>query len=295
MKSIKALALVALAALSISAIAAPKDKKTKKTKEAAAKVDTLSLADFSYQYGKVNTNGLKTYLAQRMGIDTTLMADFMEGFNQAEMTEADKKVKAKLTGMEIRQQVENQILPQCNKRLNDSIDMIPKEIFLNGFRDGVMGTATDGISMDSANALVRKQLDYYQEQKYAPNIQAGKEFLAKNAKEKDVVTLPSGLQYKVITEGTGDKPTATSRVKVNYRGTLLDGTEFDSSYKRNKPATFGVGQVIKGWSEGLQLMPVGSKYMFYVPQELGYGSRESGSIPPFSTLIFEVELVEIVK
>ena len=105
----------------------------------------------------------------------------------------------------------------------------------------------------------------------------------------------SGLCYKVITEGKGAVPTNTDRVKVHYRGTLIDGTEFDSSYKRNEPTTFGANQVISGWTEALTMMPVGSKWVLYIPQELAYGNRDMGQIKPFSTLIFEVELLEIVK
>ncbi len=125
----------------------------------------------------------------------------------------------------------------------------------------------------------------------------GEEFLKKNAKKEGVKTTPSGLQYKVIKQGKGEKPTATSKVKVHYKGTLINGEEFDSSYKRKQPATFLANQVIKGWTEGLQLMPVGSKYKFYIPQELAYGAfpREGGKIKPFMPLVFEVELIEIVK
>ena len=124
----------------------------------------------------------------------------------------------------------------------------------------------------------------------------GEQYLAENAKKEGVITTVSGLQYKVITMGKGEKPTENSQVKVHYRGTLIDGTEFDSSYARNEPATFRANQVIPGWTEALQLMPVGSKWMLYIPQELGYGNREAGDvIKPFSTLIFEVELLEIVK
>ena len=111
-----------------------------------------------------------------------------------------------------------------------------------------------------------------------------------------MVTTESGLQYKVIKEGKGEVPTATSTVKVNYKGTLIDGTEFDSSYKRNEPTTFRANQVIKGWTEALTMMPVGSKWELYIPQELAYGARETGGqIKPFSTLIFEVELLEVVN
>jgi FKBP-type peptidyl-prolyl cis-trans isomerase FklB len=125
------------------------------------------------------------------------------------------------------------------------------------------------------------------------NLAAAKAFLAENAGKEGVTTLPSGLQYKVITEGTGPKPDASDVVTVQYRGTLIDGTEFDSSYKRNEPATFPLGRVIKGWTEGLQLMPEGSKYVLYVPPDLGYGERGAGTrIPPQSALVFEVELIK---
>tara|TARA_B100000745_G_C20148291_1_gene393706 strand:+ start:1203 stop:2036 length:834 start_codon:yes stop_codon:yes gene_type:complete len=133
------------------------------------------------------------------------------------------------------------------------------------------------------------------EQKTAQeNVEKGKAFLAENAKKEGVVTLDNGLQYKVISAGEGDKPKASDRVKVHYKGTLIDGTEFDSSYKRGQPAQFAVGGVIKGWQEALQLMPAGSKWELYIPSELAYGERGTPSIPGNSTLIFEVELLEIV-
>ena len=126
------------------------------------------------------------------------------------------------------------------------------------------------------------------------NKQAGEAFLAANKSKEGVVTLPSGLQYKILTQGSGPKPTAGDSVVCNYRGTLLDGTEFDSSYQRGQAATFPVGQVIKGWTEALQLMPVGSKWQLFIPSDLAYGSRGAGpSIGPNATLIFEVELLSI--
>src|SRR5450432_1369845 len=123
----------------------------------------------------------------------------------------------------------------------------------------------------------------------------GEAFLAANKKKDGVITLPSGLQYKVITAGKGDKPKATDTVETNYRGTLIDGTEFDSSYKRNQSATFPVGGVIPGWTEALQLMPVGSKWQLFVPATLAYGENAPPEIGPDSTLIFEVELLSIKK
>ncbi|NDV78033.1 FKBP-type peptidyl-prolyl cis-trans isomerase [Dysgonomonas sp. 511] len=130
---------------------------------------------------------------------------------------------------------------------------------------------------------------------YKEQIEAGDKFMADNRLKEGVVTLPSGLQYQVITMGTGEMPTDEDRVVVHYEGKLLDGTVFDSSIERGEPATFGVTQVIKGWTEALKLMPVGSKWILYIPHELAYGSRDQGEIKPFSNLIFEVELLDIVK
>lgn len=131
---------------------------------------------------------------------------------------------------------------------------------------------------------------------FEPIVKEGEEFLAKNKEREGVVTLPSGLQYEVLTEGAGEKPTKTDKVRVHYAGTLINGTEFDSSIKRGKPAEFGVTGVISGWTEALQLMPVGSKWKLFIPYNLAYGERGSGrQIKPFSTLIFEVELLDIIK
>lgn len=131
-------------------------------------------------------------------------------------------------------------------------------------------------------------------EKAAANLQAGEEFLAANKNKPGVVSLPSGLQYEVITEGAGAKPLASNKVTCHYHGTLIDGTVFDSSVRRGQPATFPLNAVIKGWTEGLQLMPVGSKWRFFIPARLGYGDRQvSAQIGPNSTLIFEVELLGI--
>ena len=178
------------------------------------------------------------------------------------------------------------------------MDILNKALFVKGFQDGITQSNMT-ISMDSVQQVVRKQMDYYHkvnmEKKYGANRIAGEEFLKKNAKADSVQTTASGLQYKILTKGTGEIPQATDKVKVHYEGHLIDGTEFDSSYKRDKPTTFPANQVIKGWTEALTMMPVGSKWMLYIPQELAYGDREQGKITPFSTLIFTVELLEIVK
>jgi FKBP-type peptidyl-prolyl cis-trans isomerase FklB len=135
------------------------------------------------------------------------------------------------------------------------------------------------------------------EVQYKENKEEGEKFLAENAKKEGVLTTESGLQYEIIKAGNtkGNYPSETDKVRVHYHGTLIDGTVFDSSVERGEPTEFGLNQVIKGWTEGLQLMPVGAKYRFYIPQELAYGPRMQGSIKPFSVLIFDVELLAIVK
>ncbi|MBR4516728.1 MAG: FKBP-type peptidyl-prolyl cis-trans isomerase [Bacteroidaceae bacterium] len=286
------------ASLSLGASAAKKTAKKKKGKEPVEVVDTVCVDTFSYYFGRANSNGLKMYLAQRMGIDTTYVADFLKGFEQTTLSEADKREKARLAGIEIRQQVEEQVYPGASKQVNDSTDILNKTLFVKGFLDGFSGTNTN-IQMDSIQTLVKKQMEYYHkvnmEKKFGANRIEGEEFLKANAKKDSIKTTPSGLQYKVLTQGTGEVPTKESKVKVNYEGHLINGTEFDSSYKRGKPVTFPVSGVIPGWTEALCMMPVGSKWMLYVPQELAYKDREQAKIPPFSCLIFTVELLEIEK
>ena len=159
----------------------------------------------------------------------------------------------------------------------------------------VLNRKETAISHNEAREIVNKYFAELEEKMNAENIEKGKAFLEENAKKEGIVTLPSGLQYEVITEGNGKKPSATDRVKCHYEGTLIDGTLFDSSIKRGQPAVFGVNQVIKGWVEALQLMGEGSKWRLYIPSELGYGAQQAGEmIPPHSTLIFDVELIEVL-
>jgi FKBP-type peptidyl-prolyl cis-trans isomerase len=181
----------------------------------------------------------------------------------------------------------------------DSVDVDPA-ILLRGLKDGMAGGKTLLTDDEAKTAMVAIQADLRkkQEAKMAiagdANKKEGDEFLAQNKTKEGVVTLPSGLQYKILKEGTGPKPSASDSVVCNYKGTLIDNTEFDSSYKRGQPATFPVGQVIKGWTEVLQLMPVGSKWQVFVPSDLAYGPRApGGAIGPNSTLIFEIELLSI--
>src|SRR5580700_223596 len=181
----------------------------------------------------------------------------------------------------------------------DSVD-VDTAILLRGLKDGLAGTKPLLTDDEARATMVALQADLRKKQEEKMLLQGeankkeGETFLADNKTKDGVVTLPSGLQYKILKEGTGPKPTAADTVVCNYKGTLIDNTEFDSSYKRGQPATFPVGQVIKGWTEVLQLMPVGSKWQVFVPSDLAYGPRApGGTIGPNATLIFEIELLSI--
>ena len=281
------MAIAAAASLASCTAQAPK---------ANLKTDIDSL---SYSIGMAQTQGLKGYLTGRLDVDTAYMAEFIKGLNEG-ANKTSKKDIAYMAGLQIGQQLSNQMMKGINQELfaGDSTKTISKDNFMAGF---IAGTLEKGgvMTMEAAQEYTRTAMETIKakamEEKYADNKAAGEKFLAENKTKEGVKTTESGLQYKVITEGKGEIPADTCKVKVNYKGTLIDGTEFDSSYKRNEPATFRANQVIKGWTEALTMMPVGSKWELYIPQELAYGSRESGQIKPFSTLIFEVELVGIEK
>ena len=281
------MAIAAAASLASCTAQAPK---------ANLKTDIDSL---SYSIGMAQTQGLKGYLTGRLDVDTAYMAEFIKGLNEG-ANKTSKKDIAYMAGLQIGQQISNQMMKGINQELfaGDSTKTISKDNFLAGF---IAGTLEKGgvMTMEAAQEYTRTAMETIKakamEEKYADNKAAGEKFLAENKAKEGVKTTESGLQYKVITEGKGEIPADTCKVKVNYKGTLIDGTEFDSSYKRNEPASFRANQVIKGWTEALTMMPVGSKWELYIPQELAYGSRESGQIKPFSTLIFEVELVGIEK
>ena len=281
------MAIAAAASLASCTAQAPK---------ANLKTDIDSL---SYSIGMAQTQGLKGYLTGRLDVDTAYMAEFIKGLNEG-ANKTSKKDIAYMAGLQIGQQISNQMMKGINQELfaGDSTKTISKDNFLAGF---IAGTLEKGgvMTMEAAQEYTRTAMETIKakamEEKYADNKAAGEKFLAENKAKEGVKTTESGLQYKVITEGKGEIPADTCKVKVNYKGTLIDGTEFDSSYKRNEPATFRANQVIKGWTEALTMMPVGSKWELYIPQELAYGSRESGQITPFSTLIFEVELLSIEK
>lgn len=268
---------------------------TAQSPKANLKTDVDSL---SYAFGMSQTEGIEQYFMQQ-GIDSTQMADFLKGFNEG-ATKLGKKDAAYIAGLQLGQMVSKRWVEGLNQQIfgTDSTKTISRENLLAGFVAGVINKGV--MSKEEARAFTQTSMDAIKEkanaEKYADNKAAGEKFLAENKAKEGVVTTPSGLQYKIITKGNGAIPADSSKVKVNYKGTLIDGTEFDSSYKRNEPATFRANQVIKGWTEALTMMPVGSKWELYIPYDLAYGTRETGGqIKPYSTLIFEVELLGIEK
>ena len=262
-------------------------------------VDSLS-----YAIGMARTQGLDQFLMQQ-GIDSTQMVNFVKGFNEG-ATKLDPEDAAYIIGLQVGQMVSKQWVEGFNRQIfgNDSTQSLNREQMLAGFVAGTLGKE-DVMTLMAAQTYMRTEMEAVQEKalaiEFADNKAAGEKFLAENKTKEGVQTTESGLQYKILTKGNGPIPADTNRVQVNYKGTLIDGTEFDSSYKRkdkngkSKPATFSPKQVIKGWSEALTMMPVGSKWELYIPYDLAYGSRQSGKIKPFSALIFEVELVGIEK
>ena len=278
-----------------------KKKKSKKNKEPEFVIEKAELKDggdsLAYIFGVWQTNGLKDYMAGQLGVDTAYIQDFSRGIiDRVSIDPADQKMKAYLAGQQIANQIEqmaNQISKDYYSAQPDN--KISPKIIANAIVLSLMGK--DEMSVDSAQAVFQKTMEKRQEENketlYGENRRTGEQWLAENKKKEGVITLPSGLQYKILTKGEGPVPTANQKVKVNYEGHLIDGTEFDSSYKRNQPSSFRCNQVIKGWTEALCKMPVGSKWELYIPYDLAYGDRDTGKIKPYSTLIFTVELLGI--
>ncbi|GHT73020.1 peptidyl-prolyl cis-trans isomerase [Bacteroidia bacterium] len=257
----------------------------------------------SYAQGVMLASQQIDRIYQQFGFDEANKADFIKGFQEGfSVDPKDKKTKAIMIGRMIGHDIGSQGIPYFNEQLfgNDSTQSLNKKDFLAGYLsaisqpDSLLPIGKNEAQM-YAMATAEKIRKASMEKQYAAAKQENEDFLEKNKSAEGVVTLPSGLQYKVITEGKGLKPAATDKVKVDYEGKLIDGKVFDSSIQRGTPAEFPVSGVIPGWVEGLQLMPVGSKYMFYIPYNLAYGENGNNAIPPFSTLVFEVTLHEIVK
>ena len=280
--------------------AAAQKKGNKKGKAIAPKMTIASSSDsLSYAAGMAITNGLDAYLKQQFGLDSTDMEQFMRGFKEAVNNKTDKNFKAYAAGISIAQQLTERMLPSMKADFTDTPDSLNQQLVTEGFmaalmKDTTVMTRPQAEEIFSGKRAANKAAK--EEKLYGANRKAGEDFLAENAKKEGVVTLPSGLQYKVMTKGTGETPKATDKVQVHYEGKLVDGTVFDASKKHgDKPLTFAANQVIKGWTEALCLMPVGSKWELYIPYQLAYGERDMGTIKPFSALIFTVELLGIEK
>ena len=296
---ILALALVAGASLYPADAAKKKDKKQPATPVVEPVQLTTSSDSVSYAAGMNATNGLLPYLIQQQGVDTAYIADFIRGFQEFVQAGSDPKMKAYAVGLGIATQVRDRMLPDMVKEFTDSPDSIIADLFYRGFTDALQKDTTVFTQTDADAFFGKKQRAdkaAKEEKLYGPNRDAGEAFLAENAKKEGVVTTRSGLQYKVLVKGEGEVPQKTDKVQVHYEGRLIDGTVFDASKKHgDKPLEFRADQVIAGWTEALTMMPVGSKWQLYIPYKLAYGNRNQGQIKPYSDLVFDVELVGIVK
>lgn len=266
------------------------------------KLPTLKnqLDSLNYAFGLANGNGIKQYYlaADSANADSLKIkiASLLKGLNDGLNSKVDEKHPelselGKNIGSALKEQTKTGLM-------GDSTLVVDIDIIKQGLINGLKGSKVQ-MKPEEAQMYLQTTMQKIQEQKmerqFGANKTAGEKFLATNKSKAGVITTASGLQYEVIKKGTGALPTDTSRVKVHYHGTLIDGSTFDSSVDRGEPAVFGVNQVIKGWTEALKLMPVGSKYKLYIPQELAYGGQDQGAIKPFSVLIFDVELLSIEK
>ncbi len=296
MKRLYIIALAVMAGAVFNTVdAAAKDRnRTLNDNEQTAGVKLVTAADsLSYAAGMVRTEGLVPYLKQSFGVDTAYMADFIKGYEDAMAKGFDDRTKAYNAGLQIAQMVSERMLPFLKEEFAGRTDSVDEAMFNRGFVSSLrndMSVMADSVAKKYFETAFRQAVD----ERNAATRKAGEDFLAANAKKEGVVTLPSGLQYKVLVKGTGAVPAASDEVTVKYEGHMIDGTEFDSSYKRGDgTAKFRPDQVIKGWKEALTMMPAGSKWELYIPYSLAYGERQAGKIKPYSALIFTVELVSV--
>lgn len=296
-KLIITLALAIMAGASFSEVKA--DDKTLVRRDTKTELHN-GIDSISYAMGIANSNGLDSFIKERYGVDQTNADDFIKGLTEGAYSAADKKKAAYFAGIQIGQQIAKTMISELNQEIfgEDTTKTISLETFMAGFISGYTGKGAL-MTEEEALTITQEKIEEIKIQEglkqFAGNKAEGEKFLASNKNAAGVVCLPSGLQYKVIKQGTGAVPADTATVKVHYEGRLIDGTVFDSSYERGESAELRVDEVIEGWTEILQIMPVGSTYEVFVPQELGYGSDEAGDIKPFSCLIFKIELLGIVE
>ena len=259
--------------------------------ELKTEMDTLS-----YLYGLSRTEGIMEHLVMSAGIDTSNLDAFLEGFREGAKNYGPRDI-AYLEGVHIAHMINNQWVSAANKDLflDEPGKTVNREALLAGFFYGVKNHGK--VDLAEANVYSQMKMGEIKEAsiqtKFEKDIAASEKFLVDNKNKEGVITTPSGLQYKIITEGKGDIPKMTETVRIIYKGMLVNGTVFDSSNGIPVPAR--VAGVMSGWSEALAMMPVGSKWEIYIPQQLGYGQDGSESIPPYATLIVEVELTEIIS
>lgn len=282
--------LLAVAVTLIFALAACNSTSTKFPR---LKTETDSL---NYAFGLANGHDMRMMLAQDSDSVDYKTEKFIAGLKNGIAGKPDENPQFAEVGGQVGGWLNQQ---KSIGLLGDSTLKINYSLIRQGLINAIRGEKMN-MTQEQAQEYVHKVMTERHEarmmEKYGANKEAGEKFLAENAKKQGVVTTESGLQYEVIKQGAGAKPKAEDQVKVHYEGKLLNDSVFDSSIKRGEPTEFYLNQVIKGWTEGLQLMPVGSKYRFYIPQELAYGADENNpQIPPFSTLVFDVELLEIKK
>lgn len=255
----------------------------------------------SYAIGLLQSQYVHQAIQQGQVIDTAYIDDFVKGINEGVNAGDDKKKTAYIMGLQIGQQIATQLVKGVNREVygDDSTKTISLKNLLSGFITGATGK-TGLMTPESANQIAQTKMQQIKSatmiKQYGANKAAGEKFLAANKKKPGVVTLPSGLQYKVIKEGKGAIPADTTQVQVQYEGRTIDGKVFESSYKNgNGPVTMQPSQMIPGWTQALTRMPEGSIWEIYIPQDLAYKERQAGQIKPFSTLIFKIELVKVGK
>lgn len=255
-------------------------------------LDTLS-----YELGVANSQGVKMYIANQLGVDTAYMDEFYKGFAAAAQAGNDKKLAAYYAGVQIGQQVGTQVYSAANSELfgSDSTKTINLTQLVAGFIEGAKGEPK--INLEQIKRELTKRVEAYKDQNltktYGENKKKSDAFIAQKAKEADVKKLPGGTLYRVISEGTGPVPAPTNKVQVIYEGKTIDGNVFDSSEKNNggKPTEVMLNQVVPGWQEALSIMPEGSEWELYIPYNQAYGNRDMGTIKPYSALIFKIKLV----
>ena len=257
------------------------------------------LDSMSYAIGYLQSQYVRQAIEQGQVVDTTYMDEFVKGINEGANAGDDKKRAAYIMGLQVGQQISSQLVKGVNREVfgDDSTKTISLKNLLAGFISGATGKK-GLMTQENANQIAQSKMEAIKaktmQKQYGPNKAAGEKFLAANKKKAGVVTLPSGLQYKVIKEGKGAIPTDTTTVKVQYEGRTIDGKVFESSYKNGQgPMTMQPRQMIPGWTEALTHMPEGSVWEVYIPQNLAYKDRQAGQIKPYSTLIFKIELVKV--